>query len=170
MYKIITGAALIILVFITVPCISGAQDNITLNDLIEKGREFDGKTLSVQGEAIGEVLERGKFAWVNINDRTSALGIWMTIQDAGKIALFGDYKHIGDIVYASGTFNRACSFHGGDMDIHADVVKIIQRGNYVKKEISVIKIIAGTVLTLITALVAGVYLLIIKRRKERENG
>ncbi len=168
MYKIITGAALIILIFITAPCISGAQDNITLNDLIEKGKEFDGKTLSIQGEAVGEVLERGKYAWVNINDRTSALGIWMTNQDAGKIALFGNYKHIGDIVYASGTFNRACALHGGDMDIHADTVEIIQRGYFVKEEINTVKIIAGIILTLITVLVAGVYLFIIKRRQEHE--
>lgn len=157
MYKICSGMILIVLLVLSFPGMGSSQDTVTLNDLVEKGKELDGKTLTVQGEAIGEALERGAYAWVNINDGTNAMGIWMKIEDAKKLAFYGDYKHKGDTLRVTGIFNRACKEHGGDMDIHADTVAVVANGYYAREEMSIQKIIAGAVLLILALIAAGAY-------------
>ncbi|WP_414150707.1 hypothetical protein ACIZ62_16885 [Acetobacterium carbinolicum] len=55
-------------------CLSGgvlAVDVIELNQLVENAEAMDGKTVTV----IGEAMERGDYAWGNINDGSNAMGI-----------------------------------------------------------------------------------------------
>lgn len=124
----------------------------TLNDLIEKGETFDKKEVRVNGEAIGEMLNRKDYSWININDTSNAMGIYMKKEDGLKIKMYGGYKQKGDTIEVVGTFNRACKEHGGDMDIHAKKVKIIEEGevfqSYLPKEKVVVAIVT-TVLALL---------------------
>lgn len=145
-----------LLLFFTIE--ATAIDTIELNQLVENAVVMDGQTVIVKGEAIGEVLERGDYAWVNINDKTNAMGIWMKSEDAKKINVFGDYKHIGDTVKVTGVFNRACVEHGGDMDIHSDSVLIEEAGYTTEETISYNKIFIGVGLVL-TASIMGVFYL-----------
>lgn len=119
-------------------------DELTFNDLIEKGKNFDKKNIIIKGEAIGESMKRGSYTWINISDGTLPFGIWMKNEDAGKVKVFGDYHYKGDVIEVRGTFNRACKQHGGDMDIHADSVVVVEEGkvidhglNYRKLNISI---------------------------------
>lgn len=105
-------------------------------ELIEHAKDFDGKTVSFRGEAIGDIMKRGKFAWVNVNDGANALGIWLEAGLASKINYTGSYKTIGDTVLVVGQFNRACLEHGGDLDIHAETLAIIKTGNAVEEKIN----------------------------------
>lgn len=157
MSKTLTGLILILLVISLYSGTSEALDTVALNELVEEGKSFDGKNVAVRGEALGEAMERGGYAWVNISDQTNVMGIWMKLEDAKKIKFFGDYKHKGDIIKVSGVFHRACKEHGGDMDIHAAAVEIAEQGHPVKEEVGSRKIVTGAVLTLITLLVAGFY-------------
>ena len=157
MSKTFAGIILILAIAIFCPAIGYAQEIIPLNELVENGKAFDGKNVTVQGEALGEAMERGEYAWVNISDPTNIMGVWMKKEDAGKIAIFGDYKHKGDIIKVSGVFHRACAEHGGDMDIHSIAVGIAEQGYPVKEEVETRKIVVGVVLTLITLCVAGFY-------------
>jgi len=50
--------------------------------------------------------------------------------DASLISVFGDYKHHGDLVEVTGTFNAACPQHGGDVDIHATSLRIVRRDTH----------------------------------------
>jgi len=98
-----------------------ASEAITsVSELIDNGWEYDSKIINIQGEAIGELLERGKYSFVNINDGTSAIGIYLKTTDGEMIKSYGNYHKIGDSVRITGVFNRACKEHGGDMDIHCD--------------------------------------------------
>lgn len=99
--KLICFAALFAVCFI-LP--ANAEETIGINDLINNAETYDKQTVVVEGEAIGEVLERGDYAWVNINDGTNAIGIWMTETEAKTIETFGDYKHIGDTLKITGVF------------------------------------------------------------------
>jgi hypothetical protein len=97
-------------------------------DLIAKAKDLDGKQVTYSGEAIGDVMKRGDFAWANIHDGANAIGVWMTSEMAAAIRLTGAFKHTGDLVEVTGIFHRVCPEHGGDMDIHAQSLSLIAPG------------------------------------------
>ncbi len=119
-----------------------AQPSTSL-DLINNAKQYDGKTISYKGEVIGEVMVRGDYAWLHVNDGFIAVGIWAPkkmIQDVGCI---GDYHKKGDSVEVSGTFHRSCLEHGGDLDIHASEIKKITSGSPAIQPISRKKVYIG---------------------------
>jgi hypothetical protein len=148
MFKIFKTVLITIIIMTLFTTLCSAQDEPTFNDLVEKAREYDGKTLTVRGEAIGETMKRGNFDWINISDGTVPMGIWMKKEDAEKIHVFGDYKHTGDMVEVTGVFNRSCSEHGGDMDIHAVTVNIVENGYGNEKSLNKSRINISIVLTI----------------------
>jgi hypothetical protein len=142
-----------------------ASKTTEINQLIENAKALDGKEVTVQGEAIGEPLPRGDDCWININDGTNAIGIWMKTTVAQKIASFGDYKNKGDVIRVTGIFNRACAEHGGEADIHNNTMLIVQKGTPVKEQIPTVKIIAAVLLLLfvLPALFAVRHFKVLKR-------
>jgi len=119
-----------------------AQNSASL-DLINNAKQYDGKTISYKGEVIGEVMVRGDYAWLHVNDGFIAIGIWAPktmIQDIGYI---GDYHKKGDTVEVSGTFHRSCPEHGGDLDIHASKIRKVTSGIPVIQPISRKKVYIG---------------------------
>lgn len=121
-----------------------ASDQIVkINDLIEHTKSYDGQSVTVQGEAIGEALERGDYVWVNINDGSSATGIWMQKSDSSKIQTYGDYKHKGDTLKITGVFSRACAQHGGDVDIHCTDIEVVEQGHVIQRGLPTAKIIVA---------------------------
>jgi hypothetical protein len=115
-------------------------------ELVEAPKEWDGKTVTFAGEAIGEAMVRDDQAWIHLNDDAyylknveegaalggynSGMAIWLPTGEAEKITSFGDYKHEGDVVSVEGVFNAACGEHGGDMDIHATRLEIVAKGRH----------------------------------------
>jgi hypothetical protein len=106
---------------------------ISSKELIGKADDLNGQKVRYSGEAVTAVLQRPDGAWVNVNDGDNAIGIWCTKEMSYRITYLGDYKSKGDILDVEGTFNRACPAHGGELDIHADGLKIARQG-YIKKE------------------------------------
>lgn len=102
---------------------------IGLAELIINAEKYDNKKIEFEGEAIGNILYRNNGAWVNVSDAdNSALGVFTDTDSAEEISVLGRYGTCGDMLLVTGTFNRACSEHGGDMDIHADHIEILSRG------------------------------------------
>ncbi|MEN6317102.1 MAG: hypothetical protein ABFD25_22945 [Clostridiaceae bacterium] len=124
-----------------------AEDIMEINNLVENAKELDRQEVTVQGEAIGERMDRGDFSWVNINDGTNAIGIWLNKSEAIKILNYGNYKYKGDMVKITGIFYRACREHGGEADLHAGSIKILEEGHPVKEHISSVKIITAVILS-----------------------
>jgi len=114
---------------------------VSVNELIEHSADYNGKSISITGEAIGECLERGEFDWVNISDGSNAIGIWMSKKDAAMITCYGDYKYTGDTVIITGTFYEACPEHGGEPDIHCQTLIISKVGELKNEKIPVAKIL-----------------------------
>jgi aspartyl/asparaginyl-tRNA synthetase len=108
---------------------------VSSKELIARAKEFNGKKVIYRGEAVTAIMERGAYAWINLNDGSNAIGIWCKSQSLGPVKFLGDYKHKGDMVEVTGKFNRACPMHQGDMDIHATDVKIISHGRRVDEVI-----------------------------------
>jgi len=112
-------------------------------ELINNAKQYDGKTVDYRGEVIGEVMVRGDYAWLHVNDGIIAIGIWAPKTMIEDIRYAGDYHKKGDIVEVSGTFHRSCSEHGGDLDIHASEIKTITPGSLVIWPISRKKVYIG---------------------------
>jgi len=103
-------------------------DTIDSTILIEETKKYDNSQVLYEGEVIGDIMTRGTYTWINVNDGANAIGIWLPASEAAKITYAGSYKYQGDIVRITGEFHRACALHGGDLDIHADKLEIIRPG------------------------------------------
>jgi len=166
MRKILQTLILCVVLVIPFSLNARAADTVSINSLIENAKAMDGKEISVQGEAIGEMLERGDYCWVNINDGTNAIGIWMKTTDARSITRYGDYKNQGDTVRITGTFRRACAEHGGEADIHSASFQIVRRGYPVVRPVFTGKVTAALLLVALAGCLTVFYLKISRKPAE----
>jgi len=135
---------------------------LSSGELIGNARNYDEKFVLYQGEAIGEIMKRGEFAWININDGENAIGVWVPIALVKEVFLMGSYKQKGDLVEVSGVFNRNCPEHGGDMDIHAREIIKVSKGRHIPERINFCKAKFALTLVFILGLV-WILSLLIKR-------
>lgn len=112
---------------------------ISSTDLINNAKLYDGKIAIYEGEVIGEVMLRGEFAWINVNDGKTAIGIWIGKNLVKDILYAGNYKTRGDWLEVTGVFQRACAQHGGDLDIHAQAVRKIAPGRKIPEKLNLDK-------------------------------
>lgn len=140
-----------------------ASEN-TIQNLIDKSVELDKQEVVIEAEAVGERMIRGSHSWINVNDSTNSMGVWLDDKNADKIRNFGSYSHQGDIVRIKGIFNRSCKEHGGDMDLHSIEVEVIKEGkeNVIKVESKKKNLAIG--LTFGTLILVGVYYERFKRK------
>lgn len=116
------------------------------NELVKNAHLYDGKIIEYQGEVIGDIMVRGRHVWLNVNDGTCAIGIWAEKSLVQNIKHTGDYNYIGDTIKVRGIFHRACPEHGGDLDIHAHEISIIEEGYKVEHPINPIKVVVAVIL------------------------
>jgi hypothetical protein len=134
------GMAIVIFLIITfMPLVSCAQ-GITSEELINNAVVYDGKEVVYEGEVVGDIMYRQDYAWANLNDGRNAIGIWLNKNLAAAIVYKGNYKVHGDWLQIKGVFHRACSEHGGDLDIHAQVVRKTSAGRPIKERLNTAKL------------------------------
>ncbi len=149
--------------------------------LVEDANEWDRRVITFTGEAVGEAMRRGDMAWIHLNDDpygleetvglsgfNSGVGVWAESRLVSRIAVFGGYGRHGDIVEVTGTFHAACPAHGGDLDIHADSLRIVRAGHDTANPISRPKMLAAAIMAASTA---GLFLAfaILRRRSASKN-
>lgn len=130
---------------ITIPCYAQA---VSSTELISNAKQYDGKTVTYRGEAIGDIMTRGGYAWLNLNDGYAAVGVWIRKPDLKDIAYLGGYRAKGDVFEVIGIFSRSCPEHGGDLDIHAEEIKKVLSGEPSLEQLSIKKFYIGFFLTL----------------------
>jgi len=121
-------------------------------DMLNNAKQYDGKTVSYKGEVIGDVMIRGDHAWQHVNDGYIAIGIWASKQLIQDISFAGNYNKRGDTVEVSGIFHRSCLEHGGDLDIHAQAIRIVSSGAFVTQPVNKKKIYLGIISLMIVLL------------------
>lgn len=119
------------------------------NELISSAKDYDKKEIVYSGEVIGDIMKRGQNCWINISDGDNAIGVWAEESLAKNIKYKGSYKYIGDEVKVTGIFNKACPEHGGDLDIHAQKIEIIQKGYISKRPVNIYYILIAAILLVI---------------------
>jgi len=138
----VTGAMLLLSAF--APAVAAAGPALVdSGTLIEHPDRYDGKNISFQGEAIGDLMERADGVWININDDAYSRqgkkrrlagynsGQSVLVETKGAVQAvkrLGDYNNRGDIIKIEGVFHKACPDHGGDMMIHARRLELIKPG------------------------------------------
>ena len=131
---------------------------ISSSELINNAKQYDGKEVVYEGEVIGDMMVRAEFAWINVSDGRSAIGIWIDKDLLKDILYTGSYKSKGDWVSITGIFHRACSAHGGDLDIHATSLARIKSGELKQERI------ISTKHNLLIVLLGALCLILILRR------
>ncbi len=109
---------------------------ISSTELINNAKGYDGKTVVYEGEVIGDIMVRGNYAWINVNDGENAIGLWMNATLTKDIIYTGSHKSAGDVVEITGVFHRACPEHGGDLDIHASGLRKTSPGRLFKEKLN----------------------------------
>ncbi|MFH1247648.1 MAG: DNA-binding protein [Candidatus Omnitrophota bacterium] len=107
---------------------SALSQAVSGTDLINNATTYDGLEITYKGEVIGELMRRQEHSWANIYDGNVSIGVWLDNRMAQEVNFTGSYKFQGDTVEVSGIFHRTCSEHGGDLDIHAQKLRITSRG------------------------------------------
>lgn len=158
----------ILTVLISTFTVYASEEKMKISKLIDMGKEYDNKVITIEGEAIGELLERGENSFVNINDGSSAMGVYLKTSVGETIEYYGDYHHIGDNVRVKGVFHRACKEHGGDMDIHSEKFEIVSKGYGVTHEIATWKWIATGLLSPFVVLAGVQVYRIIRKDPEKK--
>jgi len=130
----------------------------TITDLIERSKLYDGKIVEIKGEVIGDILDRGKYAWINIYDGSSSIGIWGVKEIFSSIKFKGDYNTKGDYIKVTGIFKRADPKQGGELDIEALSLKVISVGKKIDHPISYHLILITFISSSIAAILGLIWL------------
>ncbi|HSK47097.1 MAG TPA: hypothetical protein VLA05_03725 [Coriobacteriia bacterium] len=113
----------------------------------------DGSTVTVRGEALGEVLRaQGGGSWLNVLGDGVAIGLWGDTQLYSPVEEFGDYHWRGALVEATGVYNVACDQHGGDRDVHITRLSVIEPGARIERPVHLWKLVVGAAIASATAL------------------
>ncbi|MFC1590632.1 DNA-binding protein [Candidatus Omnitrophota bacterium] len=118
---------------LTGACTAHARD-VSSRGLIEQGEGLDKTEITYRGEAISCILTKGEYSWINAHDGYNAIGIYCPGDLLKGLSFLGDYKHRGDRLEVKGVFNFSCEEHGGDLDIHAEEIRIIKKGGLIKRQ------------------------------------
>lgn len=133
----------------------------SISDIVQKPTQMNGQEVRIVGEAIGDLMVRGDYAWINVLDKTGmAIGVYLPKGEALKIRNLGRYSQTGDTVDLVGVFNNACVEHGGDPDIHSTSLVVVAQGIPTPHPVDTLRLIFAGVLLAVAA-VMGVA---VKRR------
>ena len=135
---------------------------ISSTELINNAKQYDGKTVTYEGEVIGDIMRRGDYAWINVNDGENAIGIWLKSALTKDIVYTGSYKSKGDRIEVTGIFHRACPEHGGDLDMHAQAINKISSGRLVVGKNNSGK---SNLATLLLGILCVIWILILLKRR-----
>ncbi|HTZ11768.1 MAG TPA: DNA-binding protein [Candidatus Margulisiibacteriota bacterium] len=109
---------------------------LSSSELITNAKKYDGKTIVYEGEAVGDIMRRGNYAWINILDGQNAIGVWLPLSLVKEVSFGSGYKERGDGIEITGVFHNSCLEHGGDLDIHAQAVRKIASGRKVQERLN----------------------------------
>lgn len=153
---------LVILALILLAASSGrihaAVDPIPIGALVKDGKKYDGKEVAIEGEAIGDVMRRGRIAWVNVlSSDGTAIGVVMQPDQLRNVGVMGDYSHRGDRLLVRGTMYRFAPMFQGETCIIAAEVTVLQKGHSIVHRPSAGKVALAIFLTVCCVACAILY-------------
>jgi hypothetical protein len=108
---------------------------VNVRILLEAPESYDGQTVQISGELIGQALYQKHGVWFHLLDEEgSAIGIWAQKEELPPLTYYGKFGVQGDRLSLRGTFFKACPIHGGDTDIHLLEIDEIHPGRILESE------------------------------------
>lgn len=140
-------AIMTLLAVMTLPAFAFAADaRATGPSLASAESGLSGQVVRLEGEVISERLYGGQgHVWVNVLSEGTAIGVWMPEELASDLDVLGTWRYTGDRVQVTGTFNEACDQHGGDLDIHAASVVLLEHGSERDQPVSLWKLAVAAI-------------------------
>lgn len=139
----------------------------TPTQLINNALKLDKQEVELQGEAVGEIIERADgMCWINIYDGSNAIGVYIGIEEAKKISIFGTHKFKGDIVAIKGKLYANDESTGGELDIKGKTLRVVTPGHPILHVVPLWKVIFAAAGIVTTAL-AFAFWLNFEHRKKR---
>lgn len=144
----------------------------SIADLGEADAYYDGQTVQVVGEAIGDNLLAGldgRHRWVTLaaseKGSTATISVYMSSETAAKIDTFGAYGRTGTMLQVRGTFHLVCAEHEGLTDLHAESVRVVEKGKYHEDEFAVGPFVPGAVALVVGLVMMGVFYYLRERQR-----
>ena len=104
----------------------------SLTDLANADLYYDGMTVQVVGEAVGDIIAEeaieSDFRWVTLWENSETIVVYMNENDAALIDTLGSAHRTGTKLQVRGVFNLTCSEHNGISDLHAENVTVQEKG------------------------------------------
>jgi hypothetical protein len=175
LYAVVFAALLVTCAMWTTCGTVWAAEEVTVEELVNHMPEYDGKEVTISGEVIGDVMLRDDHGWVTVNDDAFSqesiheggdfagytnwsMSVWAPRAELEDIRILGGYKKKGDWVRVTGVFHRACEEHGGDTDIHAYKIEIIEPGHPISHPFAYWKLALVLILAMLVLALGYVWL------------
>jgi len=145
MMRRVALTGIVIILQVLMPGEARAATDVTVADLLVDGAVYDGQTISVVGELIGDYgFRRDGSAWSQLNGDTYAtaplleggrpngsnVGIGVRVPAAiiEDLDPPGDYHHRGPLVRATGTWRYHDEDRGGETYLDAVNLEVLEQG------------------------------------------
>jgi hypothetical protein len=140
-------------------------ENPKVMELITFPSIYNEKEILFHGEAIGQIMFRGEYCWVNVMDQDgNSLGCWMPSSFANDIQYLGRYKIQGDTLLLKGIYHSAREDHGGETELEVNDIVLLQRGKTLPADK-----VNTTFVTIIFILGLGILVFMIYQRYFKKN-
>ncbi|MFU2158178.1 hypothetical protein [Caldisericum sp. AR60] len=129
-YIIFIFVGILIFSLIAFNSLKAETNTYSVADLIFNAQKYDGKTVLIQGEVVGDVMERSDGVWLNVDDKGAVIGVFLPYEifKQVKITYTGDYKHVGDTILVEGIFHRTWAQHNGEKSIEGTNIRVVTVG------------------------------------------
>jgi hypothetical protein len=145
---------------LALPTVALAEPDTTIVGLTNAGQQLDGQKVTIQGEAVGDILNAGDgYRWLTLQDSGASISVLVSEDDAAKVTHLGRYGQTGTRLEVSGEFQVDCAEHDGLIDVHATKVTVIDEGSEVASQFNILELEIGALLVII-----GLCLLVLHRR------
>jgi len=175
--KRLTAAVMLIIMAGAVLALAGtgarADDAVRVSseELIENSDYYNQRKVVYTGEVIGDVLDRGEYSWITVNDDdygrkpvreyqelkggNTGMGVYCRSDMLEEVTYLGSYRTAGDLIKVTGVFYKASPQHGGDTMIEAEEISVIHKGWRVKAKRGFAMEVVALILLVVAALALG---------------
>lgn len=150
---------------VLLPVSVAAEGAVPIGELLKGAPAYDGLKVTIEGEALGDVMRRGDHGWINVGDGTGVIGVWAPTGVLDLIRSTGVHGRLGDRVRVSGTFHRAAPNLGGDTALITDHFEIVAPGRPEPRPLVLWQVLFALVAA---ALGAGLALTLWRRRTAQD--
>ena len=107
----------------------------TIESLFEQASLYDGRTVQIVGEVVGDRINANDGTdrcWIMLTsldeDNASSISVLLSAEQANQIDHYGRYGVTGTTLQVRGTYHQACPDHDGIPDVHATASSVIAKG------------------------------------------